>query len=111
MKVTGWTSWNNNYEDVLDSVENFTEEFRYKVYNVVANELKDKGYKFSGSHHQRCETGCPIIDDKYTLKCSMRGWGEIMRIAYDIPNEDGMGYCAWAWCTPNGETVVLPESR
>jgi len=108
MKITGWTHWQNDYEDIFDSVDTFTEEFKCKIYNLVAQELKKNGYKFTGTHHQKCETGSPIIDGKYTLRCSRRGWGEIMRMAYDIPNEDGLGYCVWAWSVPEGEIPVLP---
>lgn len=105
MQVTGWTYWgNDHYKDLGDmtSVEFEAAEI------AVKNELKEKGYKFTGSTHQYSDGCCPIIDNKYTYSVSMRTWGRIIAEAYDLPNEDGFGYVKWAWSPPEGEKEILP---
>ena len=104
MKVTGWTDFEDaRYEDISNMPQ---EEFQ-KAFEIVKKELKDNGYKFCGWRHQYGY--CPIIDNKWLFGVSLRMWGRIMQEAYDLPNKDGMGYCTWAWNTPEGEQEVLPK--
>ena len=104
MKVTGWTTFeNNDYFDLNDATE---DEFQ-KMWQTVIDELKTKGYKINGFQHQNGYA--PVIDDKWIFTVSFRTWGALMREAYDLPNEDGMGYCLWAWGCPKNEVAVLPE--
>lgn len=104
MKITGWTDWEDaRYED-LDKMTN--EEFE-EATELVINELKSHGYKINGTSHQNGYA--PVIDDKWLFAVSMRSWGAIMQKAYDIPNDDGLGYVLWAWGEPGNEKEVLPE--
>lgn len=105
MKVTGWTFWgNDHYKDLGEMT---VEEFK-EAEDAVKDELKKNGYKFTGSTHQYVDGCCPIIDNKYTYSVSMRSWGRIMAEAYDVPNEDGLGYVKWAW-SPIEEKEILPK--
>ena len=104
MKITGWADWEDKHYQDIDKMT--AEEFE-EATDLVINELKSHGYKFHGGIHQ---TGyCPVIDNKWIYGVSMRSWGAIMQRAYDLPNEDGLGYVKWAWGTPEGEKEVLPE--
>lgn len=103
MKVTGWTDFEDDrYLDLNEATE---EEFE-EMYNTVVKEIKEKGYKINGFRHQNGYA--PVIDNKFLFTVSFRMWGGIMQKAYDLPNEDGLGYCLWAWTVPKDETEVLP---
>ena len=106
MKVTGWTYWNDDRFLMIDDMTN--EEF-HEAREAVKEELVKNKYKFSGSAHQHVDNCVPIIDNKYLFGVSMRSWGHIMQEAYDLPNEDGMGYVMWAWTHPNDEKEVFPK--
>ena len=104
MKVTGWTTFSDDrYIDETEMTEDEYQEAR----KTVIEEVRNKGYKFNGYYHQNGYA--PVIDDKYIFTCTYRGWGMIMQEAYDLPNEDGFGYCIWAWSAPNDETIILPK--
>ena len=106
MKVTGWTYWNDDRFLTIDSMTN--EEF-HAARDAVKEEIKAKGYKMSGATHQYTDNCTPIIDNKYIFGVSMRSWGGIMQEAYNLPNEDGLGYVLWAWGHPDNEKEVLPK--
>lgn len=102
MKVTGWTYWSNkDYIEISD----------YNAYldarEVVAKEIRNKGYYITGPDHQQYDFGCPIINNKYKLTCSFRGWGEIMHIAYP---EELKSYIDYAWFAVN-DKIVLPKEE
>ena len=106
MKVTGWTTFeNNDYYDIQDATE---DEFR-EMLDTVVNELRTKGYKINGFSHQNGYA--PIIDDKWLFTVTFRMWGAIMRDAYDIPDHDHMAYCKWAWGNPKNEKEILPSEN
>lgn len=105
MKVTGWTYWDDErYEDI--PIEMFDDTWR-----VVAREMCERGYKFSGAYHQKGMAGVPIIDNKWKFTISQRSWGQLMVDAYpcDIDDSDHMGYVMWAWMTPDGEEMAIPK--
>lgn len=106
MKVTEWTSWEDNrYEDAGDlPINDFLE-----IEEVVVEEVKEKGYKFCGSYHQHGVHGCPVVDNEYIYKVSMRKWGDVMALAHNLDNSDGLAYVSWAWSTPQDETPVYPK--
>ena len=115
MKVTGWTDQEDkkyiqiHYPYVILNKNKIPKEQIYEMWNVVVKEVKEKGYRFTGDMHQNCDTGTPIIDDKYIFCLSQRSWGELMRQAHNLPDPDGMGYITWAWVAPQGETITLPK--
>ena len=95
-KVTGWTHWNDEkFEE--PSTSNEWVSFR----KAVIQEIKNKGYKFSGYYHQQGDFGVPVIDDKYALEFSMRTWGKIMAEA--LGHCGDMDYVEWAWDAPEKE--------
>ena len=106
MKVTGWADWEDERYTDIDSMSH---EELTEATDLVINELKTNGYKFSGEAHQNGY--CPVIDDKWLYAVSMRFWGSIMQRAYNLPNDDGLGYVIWAWGTPEDEEEVLPERK
>lgn len=106
MKVTEWTFWN---DDRFESIDEMSDEEFEKAIDTIAKEIKNKGYKITGWQHQNYEHGCPVIDNKYIFCVSMRKFGEVMQKAYDLPNDDGLGYVIWAWSNPNNEKSVLPK--
>ena len=108
MKVTGWTFCGNNSYQQPDSM---TENESQEATDAVINEMRNKKYKFTGSSHQYQINCCPIIDNKYIYCVSMRNWRSIMQKAYNLPNENGLGYITWAWCTPDNEIEKLPKQR
>lgn len=101
MNVTGWTYFGNpKYKEVPDEVFD-------DVMDLVINEVRTKGYKLTGCDHQYAY--CPVIDNKYLFGVSMRKWGEVMQKAYDLPNNDGLGYVYWAWSRPENEEAAYPK--
>lgn len=111
MKVTGWTWYENpDYADMNPIGGPFPfEHCMEEVKEVIATELRNKGYKFTGDYHQNGDFGAPIIDNKWIFMTSQRSWGHMMVRAYpdEIYNDDGLGYCKWAWSAP--EDMVLPK--
>lgn len=109
MRVTGWTRVGNpDYTEIngtwaIGDCPYDREELR----PLIVKELRDRGYKFSGFYHQDGDYGAPIIDDKYTVLYSYRGWGDIIAEAYQLDDSDGMAYCVWAWNNP--EEQVTPD--
>ena len=105
MRVTGWTNWHDDkYFDTDEAGMSYE-----AVKQAVVEYLKQTGIKFCGGYHQTGEYGVPVIDNKYVFKTSFRGWGDTMAKALDLPDEDGMAYCNWAWSTPNGQMPIYPE--
>ena len=104
MKITGWTDfWDVRFEDAAKAG---VSEFR-EMREVIKKEIKEKGYKICGYSHQNGYA--PVIDNKWLFSVTFRSWGRIMQEAYDLPDEDGFGYCIWAWSKPSGEKEVLPR--
>ena len=111
MKIIGWTWWGNpDYEKVHESEMTY-DDFK-KRRDAVAAELKKMNYKFTGGYHQNGDYGVPIFDDGVVLQCSQREWGGIMAKAYpeEIDNSDGMGYCVWAWISPDHKPLQIPSA-
>jgi len=105
MKVTGWTYWSDEHFKNIDDV---SDEIFGDIENAVIEEVRNKGYKFNGGAHQSNYDKCtPVIDNTYKYCVSMRRWGSVMQKAYNLPNEDGLGYVVWAWSNP--EKPVYPE--
>ena len=108
MRIVGWTWWGNpDYKKAYDLM--MTRDEFDKRRDVVASELRKRNYKFNGGYHQNGNYGVPIFDDGVALQCTQREWGAIMVKAYpdEIDNSDGMGYCTWAWVSP--EPLRIPS--
>lgn len=108
MKIVGWT-WYGVHRCVRLSPKTLEETKQIK--KIIAEELRNKGYKFTGDYHQNGDYGVPIFDNGMIYECSQREWGDIMVQAYpdEIDNSDGMGYCTWAWLPP--EPMIVPDEK
>ncbi|MBP3423127.1 MAG: hypothetical protein J6K86_05110 [Clostridia bacterium] len=73
-RIVGWTE----YDDFM--VE--TEEASYAATNVVIDEIKKKGYKFSGWAHQELSNGAPVFNDGKKRIFSARTFGGLMAAAH-----------------------------
>lgn len=113
MKITGWTWYDNpEYKDMFPPGEQRLLPHSYDyIKQLIASELREHGYKFSGQYHQYGDFGAPIIDNEWIFQVSQRSWGHIMVLAYpdEIDNADGYGYCEWAWMAPMD--MVLPNEE
>ena len=110
MKITGWTWYENpDFEEMFPFESDHKPEEINEVQKMIAAELRNKGYKFTGSYHQDGDYGAPIIDGTKIYMCSCRTWGSIMALAYpdEIDNSDGYGYVKWAWLPP--EQSIVPK--
>jgi hypothetical protein len=111
MKIIGWTDFDNPQYKEMYPIGGFgTVEQHEEIANIIAKELRDKGYKFNGYYHQGGDYGVPIFDNGMTYQCTFRTWGGIMARAYpdEIDNSDGLGYVEWAWTIPDGQEIIVP---
>lgn len=111
MKIVGWTEFDNSqYEDMFPIGGSYTMEEVDEAKDIIAKELRDKGYKFNGYYHQDGDYGVPIFENGEAFRCTFRTWGGIMARAYpdEIDNSDGLGYCDWAWDIPENQKMVVP---
>lgn len=97
MKIVGWTHWDDLRFHDMDPL---SQEESSQIKQLIARELRKKGYKFNGYYHQDGEFGVPVFNDGTVYQCTYRTWGEIVAMAYpeevrDCP--DGAEYVFWAW--------------
>ena len=111
MKIVGWTEWQvkdceHEYEEMNPKTWDETEE----IEEIIAEELRSKGYKFTGDYHQNGDFGVPIFDNGMVYQCTQRNWGVIMVMAYpeEIDDSYGMGYTEWAWISP--KPMIVPNN-
>lgn len=113
MKIIGWTDYSNpKYENMFPFGGTQTWQEVNKVEELIAKEVREKGYKFTGDYHQNGDYGAPVFDNGKMYKGSQRDWGGIMAMAY--PEEhvhDGYEYCRWAWICPADEDFILPSEN
>ena len=110
MKITGWTEWDDPKYEELFPDNNLSPYMALKAAEqMIADEIRKKGYKFSGIYHQGGEYGVPVFDNKYVYQCSQRTWGGIMALAYPEECESDVrpSYVRWAWLAP--EEMVVPN--
>jgi len=104
LKIVGWT----NYDSSFPSVEVANEDTN-KILIIVAREIMEKGYVFSGAEHQNSDTGVPVFDNGACFRASMRVWGTIMAAAYPMVNEAETNYMDFYVSTPTDK--VMPENE
>lgn len=112
MKIIGWTEWDDpNYKEMFPIGEIHSSDAVDSVRKIIAEELKNKGYKFTGTYHQNGDYGVPVFDTGEVFQCSQRMWGGIMAEAYPESDSDGYGYLRWAWTLPDTENMVIPKEK
>ena len=74
LRIVGWTE----YEDYLVP----TADASYAAGNVVIDEIKEKGYCFSGWAHQELTRGAPVFNDGKKRLFSARTFGGLMANAH-----------------------------
>ena len=103
LKIIGWTDYDSYYPSVTIANEDLN-----KLLVIVANEIMDKGYMFSGQDHQNAYTGVPVFDNGTCFRASMRVWGTLMAAAYPEVNGSETNYMDFYMSTPDKKK--LPES-
>lgn len=113
MKIIGWTDWDNpKYKELKPkSMKEYNE-----TCEIIIKELREKGYKFTGSYHQQGDYGAPVIklenNEEYLFKATQREWGAIMAQVYTEHNKgDGYDYYVWAWLMPENIEIILPAEN
>ncbi len=75
-RVVGWTDFESEEVDGVDG-HSFAER------NAIIDEIRRKGYRFSGWDHQEMQTCTPVLNDGKARYYSQRGWGSIMAEAHE----------------------------
>lgn len=111
MKIVGWTEWDNGqYKERFPFGSAFSWDDVIETQKVISDEIRERGYKFTGAYHQNGDFGVPIFDDGTVYQCSQRTWGGVVADAYPEEITDKkLAYTKWAWIEPEGETSVLPS--
>ena len=111
MKIIGWTDYDDpKYTERFPYGGRYTGQEVIETENMIAQELRKKGYRFDGTYHQNGDYGAPIFDDGTIAQFSFRAWGHIMALAYPEEIEDKeYGYLRWAWMIPDGQEPILPS--
>ena len=90
-QVIGWTNYDNRkYPAFNGRIEEYV-----AARNAIIDELREKGFRFSGDYHQYGDSGCPILNDGTCFTVSSREWGAIMAEALYVDNSDGFAYMEW----------------
>ena len=105
-KIVDWVNSDADYPEV----DEFSDE--YDQYELTLVEyLKEHKICINGFDHQYGEKCTPLFDDGKKLTTGLRHWGTIM---YEVWKDDcddlkeGMGYCKFAWWTPEGIQKKFP---
>ncbi|MBQ9103998.1 MAG: hypothetical protein IJY57_02795 [Clostridia bacterium] len=98
-KVIGWTF----YED--SSFPNV--DLTFAARHAIVDEIKEKGYLFSGYDHQEASYGVPVLNDGKRRVCSQRGFGDIMAEAHG--ETDIFAYSRYAFGI-NRSAIVAPKA-
>lgn len=73
-KVIGWTHFDN---PLIEEVE-----YNVATYNAIVDDIREKGYSFTGCEHQNAPMGTPVLNDGKKRTFSDRVWGAIMAEAH-----------------------------
>ena len=102
LRIVGWTSFDEDYPMTLDEEDVFQQKL-----HLVAKEIAQNGYCFSGEEHQNSLTGMPVFSDGTAFRASMRTWGYIMAKVYSTSNKT-YNYMDFYMSLENSK---MPESK
>lgn len=111
-KIVGWTCYDDpDHEELFKIGEVVSWEDIIEIEEMIADELREKGYMFSGFYHQGGEYGCPLFDNGKWYGVSYRRWGAIMAMAHPetIGGVKDHAYVNWAWTPPCNEVYPNPD--
>ncbi len=100
-KVIGWC-------DFDDTEIPATRECERSAYHAIIDEVKEKGYCFSGYAHQEMRNGVPVMNDGKKRIFSRRGWGSLMAEARDGKHYMDFTLYAEAFATEEAELRGMP---
>ena len=101
LRIVGWTSFDDDYPMTLDNSKLFNEKL-----HLVAKEIGENGYFFSGEEHQNGLTGMPVFSDGTAFRASMRTWGYIMA---SVNSSKTRQYSYMDFYMSLGEEAIMPE--
>ena len=104
LKVVKWTFWGDpEYPEAA-----WTNETEDRLYEeAVVRAVKEHGYRFTGTEHQRAEYGTPVLNDGKQYNVSMRHWGRIMAEVLGLTGE--YDYAIWAWWGSDEQGSIMPD--
>ena len=80
-----------------------------EAWEAVKNEIREKGYRFSGIQHISYPKCIPVLDNGMTVDISALAWGRLMFEAWHPGVEDEMGYANYFLDLPQGEAEHFPS--
>ncbi|MBQ2757663.1 MAG: hypothetical protein IJF31_04180 [Clostridia bacterium] len=100
--IIGWTSFDAGYPTASLEEENMD-----RILPLLAQEITENGYAFSGEVHQYGEAGMPVFSDGTAFRASMRCWGAIMASLHAEDEGAPYEYMDFYMSTPGEEK--MPE--
>ena len=92
MRIVGWAEWDDpKYKEMFPIGGAYKEAEVETVLAIIAEELRNNGYKFTGSYHQGGDYGVPVFDNGEVFQCSQRMWGGSIahiNLESNFPNTD-----------------------
>ena len=99
LRVVGWTY----YDDALPQGE-----VGWAAQNAIIDEIKERGYLFSGWAHQEADLCAPVLNDGKMYLFSQRGWGGVMAEAHGYTGR--MDYAKFAFMG-DAAKEIRPKER
>lgn len=99
LRVVGWTYYDDDW---------MPGTLGWAARHAIIDEIKEKGYLFSGWAHQEGDNCAPILNDGKIYCYSQRSWGGIMAEAHGYTGR--MDYAKFAFDV-DPEKVSFPEDR
>ncbi|MBE5745256.1 MAG: hypothetical protein E7355_03865 [Clostridiales bacterium] len=80
---------------------------------AVMDEIREKGYLFSGWQHQEAWAGCPVLNDGKIRRFSQRGFAQVMAEAHgETGVYDYARYMDFSFSKKDGNAVaIMPKSN
>ena len=96
-RVVGWTYYDDHIEEG---------ETSWAAHYAIVDEVKSRGYLFSGFAHQEGYDCAPVLNDGKIRRYTQRGWGGVMAEAYGYTGT--MDYAKFAFMT-DPDSEIRPQ--